>query len=171
MPDTESTLAPTIRPIRPEDNPQVALIIRQVMTEFGAVGQGYSIQDDEVDHMYEAYPAEDSVFYVVESQGQVLGCGGIGPLQGGDADVCELRKMYFLPKLRALGLGRRLLRMCLDEARSLGYGVCYLETLENMTAARQLYRQFGFEGLDRPMGETGHCGCNSWMVKSLATQS
>ena len=167
MPDTESTLAPTIRPIRPEDNPQVALIIRQVMTEFGAVGQGYSIQDDEVDHMYEAYPAEDSVFFVVESQGQVLGCGGIGPLKGGDSDVCELRKMYFLPELRGSGMGSYLLQLILDAARAAGYRRCYLETLEHMHQARRLYRKYGFKLIDAPMGNTGHTGCNSWMVRDL----
>jgi hypothetical protein len=31
-----------IRLIRPEDNPAVAQIIRQVMNEFGAVGCGFS---------------------------------------------------------------------------------------------------------------------------------
>jgi putative acetyltransferase len=44
-----------LRTIRPGDNPQVAGIIRSVMTEFGAVGPGFSIMDPEVDHMYEAY--------------------------------------------------------------------------------------------------------------------
>jgi hypothetical protein len=43
-----------IRPMRPEDNPTVADIIRQVMTEFGAVGCGFSIEDAEVDNMGKA---------------------------------------------------------------------------------------------------------------------
>ncbi len=56
-----------IRPIRPEDNPAVAQIIRQVMTEFGAVGCGFSIEDDEVDSMFEAYPAL-TVFSALETR-------------------------------------------------------------------------------------------------------
>ncbi len=36
--------------------------------------------------------------------------------------------MYFMPSLRGLGLGRRLVLQALDEARALGYQRCYLET-------------------------------------------
>ena len=36
----------------------MARIIRDVMTEFGAVGDGYSIMDSEVNSMFEAYSAE-----------------------------------------------------------------------------------------------------------------
>jgi len=46
-----------IRPIETADNPAVAAIIRDVMTEFGAVGCTYSISDPEVHAMCEAYPA------------------------------------------------------------------------------------------------------------------
>jgi putative acetyltransferase len=71
-----------IRPIRREDNAVVARIIRDVMTEFGAVGCNFSIADPEVDAMCEAYPAPAAAFFVVESGGRVLGCGGLGPLAG-----------------------------------------------------------------------------------------
>jgi len=46
-----------IRPALRTDNPAVAGIIRDVMTEFGAVGRDYSISDPEVEAMFEAYPA------------------------------------------------------------------------------------------------------------------
>jgi putative acetyltransferase len=157
----------TIRPIRKADNPKVARIIRDVMTEFGAVGQGYSINDPEVDDMYGAYPKPHSVFYVVTRDHEVLGCGGIGPLAGEEKDVCELRKMYLLPDLRGTGMGTKLLNLCLQEAKNLGFKTCYLETLEHMTHARHLYRKYDFEPLDKPMGATGHSACNSWMAKSL----
>ena len=156
-----------IRPIRRKDNPAVARIIRQVMTEYGAVGADYSISDPEVDDMYQAYPSPGSSFFVIERQGNVVGCGGMGPLADAEEGVCELRKMYFLTELRGLGLGTRLLCMILDEARKSGYRQCYLETLDHMNHARHLYRRHGFEFIDSPMGNTGHSGCNSWMVKSL----
>ena len=70
----------SIRPARKEDNSAVAKIIRQVMTEFGAVGCDYSISDPEVDAMYEAYPSPGAAFYVIEKNSQILGCGGMGPL-------------------------------------------------------------------------------------------
>lgn len=156
-----------IRPIQPEDNPAVAEIIRDVMGEFGATGCGFSIEDEEVDAMCEAYPAPDSVFYVVELGGQIAGCGGVGPLWGGEPGVCELRKMYFRPSLRGSGMGRALLERILDDARQIGYELCYLETLDTMSGARRLYLKFGFEFIDGPLGDTGHSGCNNYMTLSL----
>lgn len=145
----------------------VARIIRDVMTEFGAVGKGYSINDPEVDDMYGAYSASNAAFFVVTKDQCVLGCGGIGPLSGADTGTCELRKMYFVPALRGTGMGTKLLNLCMDKARKLGYRTCYLETLEQMTHARHLYAKHGFEPLDKPMGATGHSSCNAWMAKSL----
>jgi len=161
------TRPPRIRPIRQADNAIVAHIIREVMTEFGAVGCNTSISDPEVDAMYEAYAAPGAEFYVVETDGRVLGCGGMGPLAGGPEDVCELRKMYLLPELRGSGVGARLLEDILAAARQAGYRRCYLETLGNMTAARRLYERHRFEVLDTPLGETGHSGCNIWMIRDL----
>lgn len=156
-----------IRPIRQDDNPAVAGIIREVMTEYGAVGCGYSIQDPEVDSMYEAYPAPGSAFYVIEHGGRLLGCGGMGPLAGGEPGVCELRKMYFLPELRGKGLGTRLMNLVLDAARTAGYARCYLETLESMGPARRLYEKHGFEPMEGPLGATGHTACNRFMILTL----
>lgn len=157
-----------IRPIRAEDTGPMAQVIRDVMTEFGAVGEGYSINDPEVSDMFGAYQGTGSAYFVVTGPGgEVLGGGGIGPLVGGDADTCELKKMYFLPELRGSGMGLRLLRHCLHTARLLGYDRCYLETLDSMRHARKLYRKVGFAELDSARGATGHSGCNRWMMLEL----
>ena len=156
-----------IRPIRQADNLVVAGIIRQVMTEFGAVGCGFSISDAEVDAMFESYPAPAAAFFVVERKGIVLGCGGVAPLQGGDAGTCELRKMYFLPELRGTGMGHRLLGIILATARAAGYSLCYLETLEGMDQASKLYTQHGFAPVSQSLGNTGHSSCNRFMTLDL----
>lgn len=153
-----------VRPIRSKDNAAMGTIIRNVMTEFGAVGKGYSIEDPEVSNMSKAYRIAGHAFYVATEGGSILGGAGIGPLTGGPQDVCELRKMYLGSAARGLGLGRRLLQTCLDRARQLGYKRCYLETLEHMLGARKLYERFGFRELDAPLGNTGHCACDSWML-------
>ena len=126
-----------IRPITPLDDAAVAGIIRTVMPEYGADGPGFAIHDPEVDHMSAAYAVPGAAYFVVEGAGQVLGGGGIAPLAGGPADVCELRKMYFLAQLRGQGLGERLLSHCLETARGFGYAACYLETLTGMEADRK----------------------------------
>ncbi len=166
-----------IRRIRQHDNAVVAQIIRTVMTEYGAVGEGYSIEDSEVDDMFGAYSGNRSAFFVIEKNGVIAGCGGIAPLGSekvergtgdtGVSETCELRKMYFLPELRGTGMGTTLLDLCLEMAREKGFRLCYLETIEAMKEARRLYARHGFVVLEAPMGNTGHSACNKWMVKQL----
>jgi putative acetyltransferase len=156
-----------IRPIEKRDNPAVAAIIIEVMTEFEAIGPSFSSADTEIQAMYEAYSPSGHAFFVVERADTVLGCGGMGPLAGGAEKVCELRKMYFLPELRGTGMGATLLNVILDSARESGYSLCYLETLERMEDARRLYGKHGFESIDYPMGNTGHSACNFHMVRKL----
>ncbi|MEM9821109.1 MAG: MarR family winged helix-turn-helix transcriptional regulator [Bacteroidota bacterium] len=155
------------RPIQKKDNVQVARIIRTVMTEFQAIGEGYSINDPEVDQMFEAYRGQKACFYVLEKEGKLLGCGGINQLRGAKDSVCELRKMYFYPEARGLGLGKKLLLLLLDEARKMGYTQCYLETIERMWQASLLYQKVGFKKLESPMGSTGHCSCDSLFLLEL----
>lgn len=156
-----------LRPIRAEDDPLVARIIREVMTEFRAVGKGFSIEDPEVDHMSRAYSVAGAVYFVVEDSGKVVGGAGVGPLPQADPDVCELKKMYLRPGGRRRGLGRALLDHCLWAAGRLGYRRVYLETLTGMDAAQRLYEKRGFRPLPVPMGATGHTGCNRWYLREV----
>ncbi len=157
----------TYRTIEPNDNPALEQIIKTVMTEFGAVGQGYSIEDAEVLAMYEAYANPQSLYYVIEADGEVCGGGGVGPLVGANPDVCELKKMYFYSRIRGKGAGKRLMEILLDEAVNLGYKKCYLETVKRMTQANRLYQKFGFEEASGSIGNTGHTGCDTYYLKSL----
>ncbi len=157
----------SIRPIEPADSPAMARIIRVVMGEFEAVGEGYSVNDAEVDDMAESYSGERAAYFVITKGSRVVGGGGVAQLDGADPDICELRKMYLLPELRGLGMGRRLLERCLQAAKDLGYRRCYLETLEHMTQAQALYEADGFVATETPMGNTGHFACNRFYVKEL----
>ena len=163
----DPTLA--IRPIRASDDAAVAAIIRTVMPEFGAEGPGFAILDPEVDHMSAAYARPRSAYFVVTDGERLVGGGGVAPLDNGDADTCELRKMYFLAEARGRGVGAALLSRCLDSARNFGFTRCYLETLARMDAARKLYARFGFKPLCAPLGRTGHFGCDSYYALDLTT--
>ncbi len=159
-----------IRPVRPADRPAVARLIRTVMPEFGAKGPGFAINDPEVDDMFSAYQAPRSAYFVVtrtSGDDVVVGGGGYAPLTGGGGETCELRKMYFMPELRGLGLGQELLSKCLTAAREAGFARMYLETLAAMSQARALYERNEFMRLDGPEGATGHFACNSFYARSL----
>ncbi len=157
----------TIRAVEARDDVAIAGIIRTVMPEFGAVGDGFAINDPEVDFMQRAYAIPRAAYFVVEHQGEIRGGGGVAPLTGADDDVCELRKMYFLPDIRGLGAGQAVMERCLDAARAFGFRRCYLETFSGMDAAMRLYERNGFQRIDTPMGATGHGGCNTFYLRAL----
>ncbi|HMB55849.1 MAG TPA: GNAT family N-acetyltransferase [Arenimonas sp.] len=156
-----------IRSITSADDATMARVIRTVMPEFGATGDGFAINDPEVDWLSKAYAEPRCAYFVVERDGVVMGGGGVAPLVGGGEGVCELRKMYFLPALRGLGAGSALMRHCLDAARGIGFRECYLETLRGMDAAKKLYERTGFQRIPGPMGATGHGGCNAFYLLPL----
>ena len=156
-----------IRPIEPHDDTTMAAIIRAVMPEFGADGPGFAIHDAEVDAMYETYSQPRSSYFVIERDGVVTGGGGVAPLQNAEPDVCELRKMYFLPVARGIGAGAAMMQRCLDAARAHGFRRCYLETLTGMDAAQTLYKRSGFSALCAPMGGTGHFSCDRFFIREL----
>jgi putative acetyltransferase len=55
----------------------------------------------------------------------------------------------------------------MDWAKENGYQTVYLETMPELSKAVKVYEHFGFQYLDAPMGNSGHCGCDLWMSKSL----
>lgn len=162
-------MEPRIRPITPNDDPRVAELTRRVMREFDCVGDGFAFVDPELACMSEAYSSDGARFYVVEDSAGVSGCGGFAPLEGTDPTerICELRKMYFDRHLRGHGLGAKFLDFLLEEMRRAGFERCYLETTTQMDAARALYVSRGFVERPHPLGATGHCGCDRFLVRDL----
>ena len=156
-----------IREIRPEDNIEVARLIRKVLIEFDVPKSGTAYEDIETDKMYETYENILGNYYIIEYEGRIAGGAGYSTLKGADKKICELQKMYFLPIIRGKGLGSKLINHCLKNARKDGYEKCYLETMPYMKSARLLYKKNGFKNLDKPIGNTGHFSCNVWMLKEL----
>ena len=98
-----------VRPITADDNAAIAHVIREVSAEHGLTAdKGYTVSDPNLDALFQLYSQPRSAYWVVEIDGQIAGGGGVAPLQGGEIDVCELQKMYFLPVLRGKGLAKRL---------------------------------------------------------------
>ncbi|MEO5790013.1 GNAT family N-acetyltransferase [Gelidibacter sp.] len=156
-----------IREIEKGDDVQVAKLIRAVLIEMGVPKVGTAYADQSLDMMTETYAKERAAYFVIEDQGEVVGGAGIAPLDNFEGHVCELQKMYFLPKARGKGLGAQMMEVCLQKAKSFGFEKCYLETLPYMTDAAKLYAKSGFEYLDGPLGDTGHYSCDVWMIKTL----
>jgi putative acetyltransferase len=157
----------SIDKIRPEDNPAVAKIVKDTLAEFGANHPGTVYYDESTNHLYEVFREPRSVYYVARFNDRILGGAGIFPSPGLPEDTCELVKMYLLPEARGLGLGKLLIEKCLDFAKESGYKNVYLETMPELKKALDVYAKFGFQYLEKQMGNTGHFGCNLWMLKKL----
>ena len=156
-----------IREIIAEDNPKIAKAIRSVLIEYGVPKVGTAYADIILDTLFEAYNTENASYFVVEKNGEIFGGAGIKKLDNYDVNICELQKMYFMPEVRGIGLGSKMMDICLQKATNFGFEKCYLETLPYMEEARKLYRKAGFKDLDARLGDTGHYSCNLWMLKDL----
>jgi len=157
-----------IRPIAPGDNVALARAVRDTLAEFGAAKPGTAYYDEATDHLYELFSQTPrSAYFVAELNGEVLGGGGIFPTQGLPADTVELVKLYLLPAARGRGVGKALITHCFEDARAHSYARVYLETTDELTQAIPLYERLGFTYLPEPLGDSGHFGCQIWMIKSV----
>ena len=156
-----------IRKIKSSDNEALANIVRNTLAEFGANKPGTVYYDDTTDHLYELFQEAGSIYYVAEKEGTIVGGAGIYPSQGLPQGTCELVKMYLQKDARGAGLGKNLIEQVLEFALGFGYLNVYIETMPELRKALKVYEKFGFEYLNGPLGNTGHYGCDVWMLKEL----
>ena len=156
-----------IRPIREEDNTEIACIIREVLTEFKANKPGTVYFDPTTDDLYRLFSRPMSAYRILEVNGKIAGGSGVYPTEGLPEGCCELVKLYLRPEFRGKGYGKQLIEQCFGIAATLGFKTVYLETMPELTMAVGLYEQCGFIYLNGPLGKSGHYGCDLWMLKAL----
>ena len=156
-----------LRTIQKEDNVQMAQIIRDTLTEFKANKPGTVYYDETTDQLFELFQKPGSIYYVALMDDEIVGGGGIYPSDGLPNGTCELVKMYLLPEARGIGLGKRIIEECLAFAIENGYTQVYIESMPELENALKVYEKFGFKYISAPLGNTGHHGCEKWMLRSL----
>ena len=111
---------------------------------------------------------EDGTYFIVETSGQVVGCGGWSrraTLYGGDQtpgrnaalldpnrDPAKVRAMYTHPAYARQGIGRLVLSVCETAARNEGF--LRVELMATMSG-EPLYRACGYEAVERIVDERG----------------
>lgn len=156
-----------IRPIEPGDNVELAKVIRTALTEFGANKPGTVYFDPTTDALYELFRTTGSYYFVATIDQKVVGGCGIFPTDNLPEGTCELVKLYVAKEARGTGLGKQLMEKSMSWAKSHGYTQVYLESMPELTKAVSIYEKVGFKSLDGPLGNSGHCGCDIWMLKEL----
>ncbi len=156
-----------IRPIEPGDNQALAKVIRTALAEFGANKPGTVYFDPTTDALYELFRTPGSFYYVATIDEVVVGGCGIFPTDNLPDGTCELVKLYVSKEARGTGLGKQLMEISLSWAKENGYNQVYLESMPELAKAVSIYEKVGFKPLENPLGNSGHCGCDIWMLKAL----
>lgn len=95
---------------------------------------------------------------IAERDGEPIGCVALIALEDGGFEVA---KMTVSEAARGTGLGRMLMRACIERARTLGAPRLYLETNSSLGPALGLYESMGFVHL--PPRETPYARADVWM--------
>ena len=157
-----------IRKIEEKDNAEIAAVIRSCFADFNAPTKGTVFEDPTTDDLYNFFKNEKSVFYIAEENGEIVGSCGIYPTENLPEDTAELVKFYLTKNSRGQGTGRALMEIALEAAKQMGYRKIYIESLPEFSKAVSIYEKQGFKHLDKPLGNSGHTGCNIWMLKDIA---
>lgn len=155
------------RNIISKDNAFMARIIRDSLKEFNAAKPGTVYFDDNTDRLSEVFTMPRSAYFVIDIGGELAGGAGIYPTQGLPPDTCELVKMYVSKRFRGNGYGQMLLDQCTLQAKKEGFTRIYIESMPELSYALGMYKKNGFEFIPGPMGNSGHTGCDLWMIKDL----
>ncbi|AFZ59044.1 GNAT family N-acetyltransferase [Anabaena cylindrica FACHB-243] len=125
-----------------DDRTQAAEVIRFVLSEYG-LGWEPNGADRDVLQIEECYLATGGEFWVIEHQNKIVGTGAYYPIKRGEKAV-EIRKMYLLPNVRGLGLGKYLLHALETAIISRGFQQIWIETASFLTEAVILYENNGY---------------------------
>ena len=90
------------------------------------------------------------LFVLARLRGEPVACGGL-IVHG--AEPAEIKRMWVAPRVRGLGLGRRLLSELERKAREAGAPATRLDTNRNLTEAISMYRSSGYEEIADFNGE------------------
>ncbi len=140
--------AATIRLLEPDGAAWIERT-RELFREYAqALGIDLCFQnfDAELDALPGDYAPPHGLLLLGLVDDEVAGCGAFRPLPDVDvANACEMKRLYVRPAFRRFGLGRILAQALIDRATEAGYSAMLLDTLDEMEAARGLYRSLGFE--------------------------
>ena len=155
------------RPIEEKDNKKIANLIRTVFLEFNIHRPGTVYFDPTTDNLFKLFSAPGSEYWIAEENNIIIGGCGVYPTPGLPEGCAELVKFYLSASQRGKGIGWHLMVKTFDSAKKFGYGKLYLESLPELNRAINLYEKAGFKFIQGPMGNSGHFGCNIWMLKDL----
>lgn len=137
-------MAVTLRVLSADDRAELEYVRQFFRNYLGWLGVNLDYQNfgEEMASLPGAYAAPAGRLFLAEVDGKPAGCVGIRPFTDG---VCEMKRLYVVPELRGMGVGRELALAGIKTAKTLGYRKVLLDTLPAMRIAVKLYRELGFK--------------------------
>lgn len=157
----------TLRTIEKDDNVKIAALIRKVFREFGIDRPGTVYFDPTTDDLYTLFQTPRSIYRIALDGSEIIGGCGIFPTPALPDGCAELVKFYLDAGYRGRGIGRMLMDKSIESARELGFRQIYLESMPELGKAISMYEKAGFRSIDHALGNSGHFGCDIWMLKDL----
>ncbi|OON87236.1 GNAT family N-acetyltransferase [Oribacterium sp. C9] len=158
-----------LRKITAEDDAAVAGLVRDNLKQFGLDIPGTVYFDEVLDHLSDFYNSDMCQYYVVESEGIVIGGIGFAPFEH-MKNTAELQKLYLTDSAKGSGIGYKLIAFIEEKMREAGFRKSYLETHENLQAAIHIYQKSGYHEIERPK-EVVHSTMNRFFEKELESLS
>lgn len=154
--------------LRQANRDDITLLKRLIPESVRLLSRGYYTTqqiDSALVHMFgvDTQIIEDGTYYVVEVEGQIVGCGGWskrGTLFGGDQlkagegdvllspelDAARIRAFFVHPEWARQGIGRRIMEACEKAAQEAQF--TRLELVATLPG-EPLYKTFGYEVAER----------------------
>lgn len=157
----------TVRPATPDDFDQVsALLVRAYLP------CGYPSSHPYFSRLREsADRAEHAELLVADDAGRVVGTVTYCPLGSPYREIAgegegEFRMLAVDPGEQSRGIGRKLVKHCLERARAEGMNAVVLSTAPWMTTAHHIYEKMGFErSPERDWSPQGGVSLKTYVLK------
>ena len=156
-----------IRRITPEDNADIAKIIRDNLKKHNLDIPGTAYFDSCIDNLCSFYEGRDGCGYYVltDKNGQVVGGIGFDKISR-ILDGAELQKMYLDDMVKGKGLSYFLINFIEEKMREANVKRSYLETHSNLQTAIHVYEKLGYTRIERP-ADVGHNTMDHFYIKEL----
>jgi ribosomal protein S18 acetylase RimI-like enzyme len=128
---------------KPGDGNEVEMA-RKLVTEYAKwLNVDLSFQDfeKELSDFPGGYREPHGAFIIAKDENKVVGCVGLKRL---DEDICEMKRLFVDDEYKGKGIGRKLVEIAIEEARSKKYRAMRLDTLKRLKDALKIYCRNGF---------------------------
>lgn len=144
--------------LTPDAEGRVSELIRRNLAPYEEAGSVLASTFRRLENLVQVYSQPGCQYLVAKASSddsECIGGAGIGPLHGLPASegLGEVRDLVLDKQFRGQGIGKRLLKRCVEDAREMGYKRLYLETTPQMEKAQKLFVRSGFRAVTHAQEE------------------